>query len=97
MKIAQSLGLISVDLDLMFTGRETRPLHESLAYTSSPYIEGLTWNIENCYEIIKNAGIKMKDNGRWRVLSEISNEEKSFILDAIAKFVVTSSKYMQLI
>ena len=35
----------------------------------------------------------MKDNGRWRVLSEISNEEKSFILDAIAKFVVTSSKY----
>jgi single-stranded-DNA-specific exonuclease len=92
-KIAQSLGLISVDLDLMFTGRETRPLHESLAYTSSPYIEGLTWNIENCYEIIKNAGIKMKDNGRWRVLSEISNEEKSFILDAIAKFVVTSSKY----
>ena len=92
-KIAQSLGLISVDFDLMFTGRETRPLHESLAYTSSPYIEGLTWNIENCYEIIKNAGIKMKDNGRWRVLSEISNEEKSFILDAIAKFVVTSSKY----
>ena len=92
-KIAQSLGLISVDLDLMFTGRETRPLHESLAYTSSPYIEGLTWNIENCYEIIKNAGIKMKDNGRWRVLSEISSEEKSFILDAIAKFVVSSSKY----
>lgn len=92
-KKAQSLGLISVDLDLMFTGRETRPLHEALAYTFTPYIEGLTWNVERCYEIIKNAGIKMKDNGRWRVLSELSNEEKSVILDAIAKFVVTSSKY----
>jgi single-stranded-DNA-specific exonuclease len=90
---AKSLGMISVELDLMFTGRETRPLHEALAYTSSPYIEGLTWNVESCYEIIKNAGIKMKDNGRWRVLSELSNEEKSVILDAIAKFVVTSSKY----
>jgi single-stranded-DNA-specific exonuclease len=92
-KTAQSLGLISVDLDLMFTGRETRPLHEALAYTFSPYIEGLTWNVEGCYEIIKNAGIKMKDNGRWRVPSEVTSEEKNVVLDAIAKFLVTSSKY----
>jgi single-stranded-DNA-specific exonuclease len=91
-KTAQSLGLISVDLDLMFTGRETRPLHEALAYTSFPYIDGLTWDTENCYSIFKNAGVKMKDNGRWRVLSEISPEEKSIILDAIAKFVTTSSQ-----
>jgi single-stranded-DNA-specific exonuclease len=91
-KTAQSLGLISVDLDLMFTGRETRPLHEALAFTSFPYIDGLTWDKENCYSIFKNAGVKMKDNGRWRVLSEISPEEKSIILDAIAKFVTTSSQ-----
>src|ERR671931_947373 len=90
LKTAQTLGLISVDLDLMFTGRETRPLHEALAYTLFPYIDGLTWNIENCYAIIKNSGIKMKLNGRWRVTSEISQQEKSTILDAIAKFVATS-------
>jgi single-stranded-DNA-specific exonuclease len=89
-KIAESLGLISVDLDLMFTGRETRPLHEALAYTLFPYIDGLTWNRENCYSIMKGAGVKMKENGRWRVLSEISLEEKNIILDAIAKFVVSS-------
>ena len=91
-KTAQSLDLITVDLDLLLTGRETRPLHEALAYTSFPYIDGLTWNRENCYTLMKNAGIKMKDNGRWRVLSEISQEERGIILDAIAKFVVTSSK-----
>jgi single-stranded-DNA-specific exonuclease len=90
LKTAQTSGLISVDLDLMFTGRETRPLHEALAYTLFPYINGLTWNIENCYSIIKNSGIKMKVNGRWRVTSEISQQEKSTILDAIAKFIVTS-------
>ena len=90
LKTAQTLGLISVDLDLMFTGRDTRPLHEALAYTLFPYIDGLTWNIENCYSIIKNSGIKMKVNGRWRVTSEISQQEKSTILDAIAKFVATS-------
>ena len=90
LKTAQTSGLISVDLDLMFTGRETRPLHEALAYTLFPYIDGLTWNIENCYSIIKNSGVKMKVNGRWRVTSEISQQEKSTILDAIAKFIVAS-------
>lgn len=92
LKMAQSLELVSVDLDIMLTGRETRPLHEALAYTSFPYIDGLTWNREACHTLLKNAGIKLKDNGRWRVLAELSQEEKSAVLDAIAKFVATSSK-----
>jgi single-stranded-DNA-specific exonuclease len=71
-KTAESLKLISIDLDLMLTGRETRPIHETLAYTAFPYIEGLTWNTEACYALIENAGIKIRKNGQWRVLSEIS-------------------------
>jgi len=93
MKIAQSHGLISDNLDLMFNGRETKPLHEALASTSYPYIHGLTWNTENAYSVIKKSGVKMKENGRWRVLAEIQQEEKSIILDAIVKFVAASSKY----
>lgn len=92
LRTAQSLGLVSVDLDIMLTGRETRPLHEALAYTSFPYIDGMTWNREACHVLLKNAGIKLKDNGRWRVLAEFSQEEKSAVLDAIAKFVSTSNK-----
>jgi single-stranded-DNA-specific exonuclease len=93
LKTAQSLGLVSVDLDIMLTGRETRPLHEALAYTSFPYIENLTWNQENCHALLKNAGIKLKDdNGSWRVPAEFSQDEKSAILDAIAKFVANSDK-----
>jgi RecJ-like exonuclease len=92
LKIAQSLGLVSVDLDIMLTGRETRPIHEALAYTSFPYIDGLTWNREACHALLKNAGVKLKDNSRWRALAELSQEEKSAVLDAIAKFVATSNK-----
>ena len=92
LKTAQSLGLVSVDLDIMLSGRETRPLHEALAYTSFPYINGLTWNKESCYAILKSEGIKLKDNGRWRVPAEFSQEEKSTILDVISKFVGGSSK-----
>jgi single-stranded-DNA-specific exonuclease len=92
LETANSLGLVRVDLDIMLTGRETRPLHEALAFTSFPYIDGLTWNRDNCFALLKEAGIKLKENGRWRVPAEFSQEEKSIILDAVAKFVVTSSK-----
>jgi RecJ-like exonuclease len=94
LKTAQSLGVVSVDLDIMLTGRETRPVHEALAYTLFYYIDGLTGNREACYLLLKNAGIRLKDNnsGRWRVLAEFSQEEKSAIVEAVAKFVATSDK-----
>jgi RecJ-like exonuclease len=91
-KTAESIGLVRTDLDLMLTGRETRPIHEALAYTTFPYIEGLTWATESCYALIKNTGIRMIKNGQWCLLSEISQDEKNAILDAIAKFVTNSSK-----
>ncbi|MDQ3872004.1 MAG: DHH family phosphoesterase [Thermoproteota archaeon] len=93
LKTARSLGLVNVDLDIMLTGRESRPLHEALAYTSFPYIEGLTWNREACYQLLSNAGLKLRANGgRWRAPAEFSQEEKSTILGAISKFVAGSNK-----
>src|SRR5919109_171502 len=81
LKIAQSLGLVTADLDIMLTGRETRALHEALAYTTFPYIDGLTWNPEACYSLLSSAGIKLKENAsRWRVVAELSDEEKSTIV-----------------
>lgn len=92
LKTARDLGLVKVDLDLMLAGRETRPLHEALAFTSSPFIEGLTWNRDACYTLLKDAGIRLKENGRWRVTAEFTQEEKSAVLDAIAKFVASSGR-----
>jgi single-stranded-DNA-specific exonuclease len=93
LKTAQSLGLVSGDLDIILTGRETRPVHEALAYTLFHYIDGLTWNTEACYLLLKNAGIKLKDDSRrWRALAEFSQEEKSTIVEAVAKFVDSSDK-----
>jgi RecJ-like exonuclease len=41
--------------------------------------------------VIRNTGLKLKDNGKWRVLSDFTLEEKNIIRDAIAKFIITSS------
>src|SRR3712207_8740828 len=43
LKTAQSLGIVTVDLDIILSGRETSPVHEALAYSLFHYIEGLTW------------------------------------------------------
>ena len=93
LRSAQSLGIVSVDLDIILNGRETTPVYDALAYSMSHYIDGLTWNREACYLLLKNAGIRLRnDYGRWRVLAEFSQEEKTSIVEAIAKFVATSDK-----
>lgn len=91
LKTAESLNIINSEVDLLLYNSETIPVHESIARTTFPYIHGLTWNVNNAYSLIKNAGLKMKDNGKWRILSDFSAEEKNLIRDAIAKFIITSS------
>jgi len=83
---AKELGLVEIDLDLLLVGRETRPLPEALAFTSQPFIEGLTWNKETCLSVLNSSGIELKEKGRWRVPAELNEEEKKLVIDAITKF-----------
>jgi single-stranded-DNA-specific exonuclease len=83
---AKELGLVEIDLDLLLVGRETRPLAEAIAFTSQPFIEGLTWNKETCLSILKSSGIKLKEEGRWRVPAELNEEEKKLVIKTITDF-----------
>ena len=83
---AKELGLVEMDLDLLLVGRETRPLAEAIAFTSQPFIEGLTWNKETCLSVLNSSGIQLKEEGRWRVPAELNEEEKKLVIEAITKF-----------
>lgn len=87
---AKNLGLVEIDLDLLLVGRETRPLPDALAFTSQPFIEGLTWNRDACLSLLNSSGIALKEGGRWRVPADLSEEEKRAVIEAITKF--TSGK-----
>ncbi|MFB5598123.1 MAG: DHHA1 domain-containing protein [Nitrosopumilaceae archaeon] len=82
---AKELGLLDIDLDLLLVGRETRPLPDALAFTSQPFIEGLTWNRDACLSLLKSSGIKIKDGGRWRVPAELTEDEKRTLIEEISK------------
>jgi len=88
--VAKEQGLVEIDLDLLLVGRETRPLADALAFTSQPFIEGLTWNREACYALLNSSGIRLKEEGRWRVPAELNEEEKRQVIESITKF--TSGK-----
>jgi len=88
--VAKEKGLVDIDLDLLLVGRETRPLADALAFTSQPFIEGLTWNRDTCLSLLNSSGIQLKDEGRWRVPAELNEEEKRQVIEAITKF--TSEK-----
>lgn len=78
---------LEIDLDILLVGRETRPLPDALAFTSQPFIEGLTWNRDACLSLLNSSGIKLKEGGRWRVPAELTEEEKRTLLQTISKFI----------
>ena len=87
---AKKNNQVEIDLDVLLVGRETRSLPDALAFTSHPFIEGLTWNRDACLSLLNSSGIKLKDGSRWRVLAELTEDEKRILLQSISKF--TSNK-----
>lgn len=81
---AQSSGLLAASKDLMFTGRETRPIHEAVALTSSPFLKGLTGSKEGVLAALHESGLRLKDGGTWRTISSLTDEEKMKLTEVIA-------------
>jgi RecJ-like exonuclease len=81
---AQSRGLLSVTKDLMFTGRETRPVHEAIALTSTPFLKGLTGSKDAVLAALHQTGLVLKDGGTWRTISSLTPDEKKKLTEVIA-------------
>jgi RecJ-like exonuclease len=81
---ARATGLITVSKDLMFSGRETRPIHEAIAMTSTPYLEGLTGSKDAVLSLLHQSGIPLKEGGSWRTVSSLSPEERMKLTEVIA-------------
>jgi RecJ-like exonuclease len=86
---AQGAGLISVSKDLIFSGRETRPIHEAIALTSSPYLPGLSGSKDAVLASLVQSGITLRENGRWRTITELTSEEKMKLTEVIAGMILS--------
>jgi len=87
LEAAKDAGLVGESIDLLFYGRETRAVHEALAATTTPYIQGLSGNREACLTALSAAGINLRSDDHWRTLSELTKEEKQKIVDILLPYI----------
>ena len=88
-KDAVRSGCLEVETDLLFFGRETRPIHQALARTTNPFIPGVSGEEDKSLAFLVNLGIKPKRRDKWRALRDLSAEEKKNLLSAIADYLVS--------
>jgi RecJ-like exonuclease len=82
-------GCLKVETDLLFFGRETRPIHQALVRTTNPFIPGISGEEDKSLAFLVNLGIKPKRKEKWRALRDLSSEEKKKLLSAIADYLVS--------
>lgn len=82
-------GVIGSKMDIRYFGRETRPVYKLLQYSSDPIIPGITGRESSCIKFLEKLDIRLKDGDSWRHWIDLSRSEKTIIISAIAKLLLT--------
>ncbi|RJS80428.1 DHH family phosphoesterase [Candidatus Bathyarchaeota archaeon] len=82
-------GLLNVEKDLIFFGRETRPIHKTLACTTNPFIPGISGEEDKSLAFLASLDIKPKVGDKWRALRDLSDEEKKRLCSALADYMLS--------
>jgi single-stranded-DNA-specific exonuclease len=86
---AQSRGLLAVEKDLIFFGRETRPIHKTLASTTNPFIPGISGEEDKSLAFLVSLDIKPKYGDKWRALRDLTEDEKRRLCSALADYLLS--------
>lgn len=85
----KKLGLVAFERDLKLFGRQTRPLHKLLEYSSDPFIPGISGNEDACLAFLMNLGINLK-NEEWRRWIDLSKQEKQVVVSKLFQLCLDS-------
>ncbi|MEM1565952.1 MAG: DHH family phosphoesterase [Candidatus Bathyarchaeia archaeon] len=94
---AKNQGLLTVEKDLIFFGRETRPVHKALASTTNPFIPGISGDEGKSFAFLDSLGIKIKVDDRWRALRDLTEEEKRKLCSALADYLVSKGLHYEVL
>lgn len=83
-------GSLTVEKDLIFFGRETRPIHRMLASTTSPFIPGISGEEDKSLAFLASLDIKPRtQDDKWRALRDLSEAEKKRLCSALADHLLS--------
>ncbi|MGQ9478533.1 MAG: DHHA1 domain-containing protein [Thermoproteota archaeon] len=80
-------GVIRVEEDFMFFGRESLPIHVSIASSSNFIIPGLTGDENVSLNFLRSLSIEARVDDRWRTFNDLSDAEKSRLLTGLMQYM----------
>lgn len=81
---------VEVEKGLKLFGRFSRPIHRTLELSDIP---GLSGNPSKVIQFLAELGISIQENGKWRTLSDLTDEEKKRLTDAIVKESLKNNEF----
>nr|MDO8080224.1 DHH family phosphoesterase [Candidatus Freyarchaeota archaeon] len=82
-------GILEENTGIRLFGRETRPIAMALEYTTDPFIPGLSGNHGACLKFLtENVKIPLKNNGNWRTISDLSQDEKTKLVSELIQYML---------
>jgi RecJ-like exonuclease len=88
-------GMLKVEKDLIFFGRETRPIYKMLATTTNPFIPGLSGQETEALNFVANLGIPLKQGNKLRALCDLTEEERKRLCTALADYLLSRGLHME--
>lgn len=88
-------GLMTVEKDLIFFGRETRPILKALASTTTPFIPGISGDENNSLAFLKSLDIEPMNGDKWRALRDLTEDEKKRLCSKLADHLVSKGLHYE--
>lgn len=84
-KLALENDIIEKRRGLDLYGRSTKPLKDSLKYTTDPHLPGISNDENGAVQFVKNQGVDIRENGDFRTLSDLSEKEEKKLINGLIK------------
>jgi single-stranded-DNA-specific exonuclease len=92
---AVAARLLKVEKDLTFFGRETRPIHRTLATTTNPFIPGLSGEEDKALAFLASLNIPIKHGEKFRALRDLNEDEKRLLCSALADHLLSKGLHLE--
>lgn len=74
---------IRIERGLRLFGRQTKPIHKILEYSTDPYIPGVSGSESGAIQFLHQIGIEPKNKSKWKRLVDLTDEEKKILTTGI--------------
>ncbi len=91
---AVAAGLLKVEKDLLFFGRETRAIYKTLATSTNPFIPGLSGEEDKALAFLSSLDIPIKQGDKWRALRDLNDNERKRLCSALADHLLSKGLHL---